>query len=68
MAQHLLVKYATRRPYREVPDMPEGAIYDSKAGCWFLHGKPLIVSKEYAGGRPATKKNDQETGEDMKGE
>ena len=59
MIQHVLVKYATRRPYREVPDLPEGAVYNTKAGYWTLNGKPLVTSKGYVGGQLATKKYDQ---------
>ena len=45
--------------------MPEGAIYDAERGYWTQEGAPLFIVD---GIRPHTKKEDLETGEDMKGE
>lgn len=64
MAQHILIAHATRRPFREVPSVPEGSCYSPEKGYWLRDGKPLVVSLE----GPVTKKCDQETGEDQKGE
>jgi len=66
MKQHLLLKYATQRPYRDTPELPEGAVYDAALGFWTLNGDPLVRCSEAAAQR--TKKCDQETGEDQKGE
>lgn len=64
MKQHVLITYATRRPYRQVPVIPDGAHYDHAKGYWLKDNKPLVVST----GAPVTKKCDHETGEDQKGE
>lgn len=64
MSQHILITYATRRPYRQIPAVPEGAHYDPAKGYWLKDNKPLVSSTE----GPTTKKCDQETGEDQKGE
>jgi hypothetical protein len=68
VAEHVLLKHATRRPYRDVPELPEGAIYEPALGFWTLKGEPLVRSVQAGSPRPATKKCDQETGEDQKGE
>ena len=68
MAQHVLLKHATRRPYRDTPKLPEGATYDPMLGFWMLNGEPLVRSTQFGGGRSVTKKCDHETGEDQKGE
>ena len=64
MAEHVLITYATRRPYRIIPTIPDGALYDPARGYWLKDGEPLAVSAT----GPTTKKCDQETGEDQKGE
>ena len=66
-SSHILLSRATRRPYSAQPEMPLGARYDDARGCWMDGDRPLI---EAADGRivPTTKKCDQETGEDQKGE
>ncbi|WP_414476229.1 hypothetical protein [Microvirga sp. M2] len=67
MADHILLELAVRKPYRDTPDLLAEAEYDIEAGLWVLHGRPLIeVSPIFAG--PVSKKMDQETGEDRKGE
>lgn len=70
MAQHILLKHATRRPYRDTPELPEGAVYDPTLGFWILADEPLVRSTQFCGegGRPVSKKCDHETGEDQKGE
>lgn len=69
MAEHVLLTYATRRPYRDAPDMPDGAEYDYARGYWTKDGSPLVLATEFADDRGSpTKKCDQETGEDQKGE
>lgn len=67
MAEHVLLTLATRRPYRSIPALPEHAQYDSVKGYWLQDGRPLVTTNEYVGGG-GTKKCDQETGEDQKGE
>lgn len=68
VADHILMTYATRRPYRASPALPEGAQYDPARGYWLKDGAPLLTSREFAEGGRVTKKCDQETGEDQKGE
>ena len=68
MAKHILMTYATRRPYCIAPAMPEDAQYDPVKGYWCKNGKPLIASDEFLKNGARTKKADQETGEDQKGE
>jgi hypothetical protein len=65
---HILVAKAVRRPYRELPTLPPNATYDLAGGCWLLGNKPLVTSDEFLAGAPVSKKCDQETGEDQKGE
>lgn len=62
MADHLLLQRASRRPHFDAPALPAGASYDAVSGCWAAdeNGDPL----EFA----TTKKQDMETGEDMKGQ
>lgn len=67
MSSHVLLQNATRSPYREEPDMPPGAEYDRINGLWVVGGQPL-VGPESGFGPLTTKKCDQETGEDRKGE
>lgn len=67
MSQHILLQYATRKPYKSIPEMPEGAIFDTSKGYWVKDNTCLITpTSDY--GKQATKKCDQETGEDQKGE
>ena len=68
MTPHILMTYAARRPYCATPPMPAGARYDSVKGYWILDGIPLVSSPEFSSAETMTKKCDQETGEDMKGE
>jgi hypothetical protein len=63
---HVLLRNATRKPYREIPELPEGSTYDDQAGVWqFADGRTLV--KDAAFPPKETKKCDQETGEDQKG-
>jgi hypothetical protein len=68
MAEHILITYATRRPYRATPAMREGARYDPVRGYWLSNDAPLLTSREFAVDGRVSKKCDQETGEDQKGE
>ena len=68
MAEHVLMTYATRRPYRSVPVLPDHAQYDPARGYWLQDGTPLVTVDEFLEGGRGTKKCDQETGEDQKGE
>lgn len=61
---HILIAYATRRPYKDAPDMPPDAVYDERRGYWLSNGEPLVLTM----GGTVTKKCDQETGEDQKGQ
>lgn len=67
MTTHILVKYAKRKPYTSTPSMPESAHYDFIKGYW-LNGKDTLVSRGSMYGVQVSKKCDQETGEDQKGE
>ena len=65
-APHVLLRNATRKPYREVPELPKGSIYDDQAGVWqFADGRTVVKDGAFA--QKETKKCDQETGEDQKG-
>lgn len=68
MTPHVLMTYADRRPYRATPALPAGAQYDSVKGYWTLSGTPLVSSPDFSAAGYITKKCDQETGEDLKGE
>lgn len=67
MSEHLLVKHSTRKKYSEIPELPKGAEYDTERGYWTIAGGPLVLSDEFIND-PVSKKCDQETGEDQKGE
>jgi hypothetical protein len=64
---HLLIKNAKRSSYNETPDMPTSAKYNFLKGIWEIDNTPLMEIPNFAMGQ-ATKKCDQETGEDQKGE
>ena len=66
MATHILLSKATRRPYNEIPEMPDNATYCAEKGIWMIDGIPMVTSGNYH--KRVTKKCDQETGEDQKGE
>ena len=65
---HVLLDKAVRKPYKEIPEMPAGSVYDTKLGYWKLNGEALVTSSDPAITKLGTKKCDQETGEDQKGE
>ncbi len=65
--QHILLTNATRRPYRETVELPEGSVYDDASGLWRLEDGTILV-RDMAFAPRQTKKCDQETGEDQKGE
>lgn len=62
MTDHVLLQRAVRRPHFEAPALPAGASYDAVSGCWQAgeNGEPFELA--------TTKKQDVETGEDMKGQ
>jgi hypothetical protein len=63
---HILLRHSTRKPYCEVPELPEGSVYDDEFGLWRLQdGGTLVNDATFA--QKQTKKCDQETGEDQKG-
>ena len=68
MANHVLMKYATRRPYCAAPEMAGGVQYDSVKGYWTKDSTPMVASEGFSEGGYGSKKCDQETGEDQKGE
>lgn len=67
MSSHLLLKNAQRKPYSKHPEMPEDAVFDDRRGYW-LSGADPLVSPGSKYGALVSKKCDQETGEDQKGE
>lgn len=68
MSEHFLVKHAKKYAVQEREPSFDFGSYDIEHGYWRTGnaGKPSVLSE--AGMRPATKKADVETGEDMKGE
>jgi len=64
---HPLVALSKRSEYRNVPELPNQATYDHVAGVWMLGGDVLVRTYEFMASR-VSKKADQETGEDQKGE
>jgi hypothetical protein len=62
MTDHILIQLALRRSHAETPPLPVGASYDAVVGCWYSGADRALL------GPMSTKKNDIETGEDMKGE
>ncbi|WP_413614776.1 hypothetical protein MRB56_12775 [Halomonas cupida] len=67
MDSHILLQHAKRKPYAKHPDMPEGALFDDQKGYW-IWGRAPLVSPGSKYGALVSKKCDQETGEDQKGE
>lgn len=67
MSQHILIEHAKRKPYSSSPEMPKGATFDTAKGYWLSENEPL-VSPGSKYGALISKKCDQETGEDQKGE
>lgn len=68
MTEHILLKLATRKPYQRTPELPAAAKYNAVSGYWTIDGQPMVSTIEFRNGPPGTKKCDQETGEDIKGE
>lgn len=67
MSEHILVTLSTRRKYFEVPDLPQDAKYDRGHGYWGVSEGPLVCDNRFID-KQVSKKCDQETGEDQKGE
>ena len=67
MVMHILLEHAKRKAFTDSPEMPENSSFDTLKGYWVLDGKPL-VSPGSKYGALVSKKCDQETGEDQKGE
>ena len=44
MSQHILLKYATRKPYKSNPKMPDEAVFDLLKGYWIQNNHYLITS------------------------
>jgi hypothetical protein len=65
--QHILLSLSKRSLYSESPAMPEDAIYNPVFGVWTIQGDVLVRTEEFISAR-VSKKADQETGEDQKGE
>ena len=68
MTDHLLIRFAERKPYKTTTSLLSTNEYDDKLGYRVVDGKPFVVSPEYTERPAASKKCDQETGEDIKGE
>lgn len=68
MNDHPLVATAARKVHVEAPALPSDARYDILLGLWMLGDQPLASSEGAGFGPRVTKKADQETGEDQKGE
>ena len=68
MSEHVLMTYAVRKPYGAAGAIPDDAEYDAARGYWVKAGSPLVKSQEVTEAGWLTKKADQETGEDQKGE
>ena len=64
---HILIEHAKRKPYSALPEMPKEAVFDVLKGYWVSGNEPL-VSPGSKYGTLVSKKCDQETGEDQKGE
>jgi hypothetical protein len=62
--QHLLIDIAIRKPFSNSPILPESAVYDNRLGAWMIGDTPAAQLMD----GQVTKKCDQETGEDQKGE
>ena len=67
MSSHILIQHAKRKPYSQRPEMPKDALFDNQKGYWLTGDTPL-VSPGSKYGALVSKKCDQETGEDQKGE
>ena len=67
---HLLISKAFTYPRRDELKAPEDSQYDMMLGLWLWGpGKDVLVkSASRDKPRPGTKKEDIETGEDLKGE
>ncbi len=66
MHTHPLITYATRQRYKQIPEMPNGSTYDRVSGYWLYRENPLVEDADFD--KIVSKKCDQETGEDQKGE
>lgn len=64
MAQHILITKAVRTTYRDKPDLPQSFTYDPVSGYWREGDRGAGTRAKI---EAMTKKNDIETGEDMKG-
>jgi hypothetical protein len=61
MTDHILLQHAVRRSHVDAPALPADAAYDAVSGCWQTEdGQAFELA--------TTKKQDIETGEDMKGQ
>lgn len=67
MSRHILIEHAKRKPFSTTPEIPEHSQFDTAKGYWVSEGEPL-VSPGSKYGALVSKKCDQETGEDQKGE
>lgn len=68
MSSHILLELAIRKPYITPPQLPSRAAYNVKWGYWTIDGEVMVNSSVYQKRPPMSKKADQETGEDIKGE
>lgn len=69
MKNHILVDKTSSYEKKQLSD-PDGYSYDKRKGAWVSRQTKefLVKSKDPRRPRPSTKKEDVETGEDLKGE
>jgi hypothetical protein len=63
MVDHVLLSKSVRRPHARTRYIPEAAKYDANTGLWVSKKGEMLAVRP-----PQTKKEDVETGEDVKGE
>ena len=68
MTEHILIKFATRWPYNDKKITLYDSQYKPAKGYWIKDGEPLVAADDFKEAGFGTKKCDQETGEDLKGE
>ena len=67
ISEHILLTSAHAYP-RRVAAVPDGWLYDTKAGAWKNPETGVFMVHDPNSPRCETKKNDLETGEDAKGQ
>ena len=67
-SEHLLLKMAKTYPVGDVNLAPQGCEYSLAEGAWIIEDLGSLLVDTPGRPRPESKKSDQETGEDQKGE